>query len=240
MRLVWLILGLSSLSCAARASGPRFVASQVTELQAPPPGYVEGERISASCALGAPSDPIESRELIDIDCSFERLSRVLRAQAGERSSPALVAKECRQVTFSVPSLACSATLVARTSSVSLGPSLAPSDARPAPSPAQVLDLDDPRPQDSGKIRVSFAPSGAPSPLPARAYDRVAETTWPPVGRRTLGQVSARCEGCSEESLRYALRVTAGRVGAGEVSGVKCFDDAADKRCVATAFVPWSS
>jgi hypothetical protein len=107
----------------------------------------------------------------------------------------------------------------------------------------VLDLDDPRPQDAERIRVSFVPlaDARPLRLPPRSYDRVAETASPSVGRRALGQVSARCAStCDDAELRFALRVAAGHVGAGEVAAVKCFQDDGAARCVALALTPWSS
>jgi len=63
---------------------------------------------------------------------------------------------------------------------------------------------------------------------------------PSVGRRELGRVSARCEGCDPSALHHALRVAAGHVGAGEVTSVSCFQDDGSLRCIATALEPWSS
>jgi hypothetical protein len=243
MRSAWFSLALSSLSCASvSVPGPRFPASEVAELVALPPGYVAGEGVRASCTVAARSGALEQEALGNVDCNFERLSRVLRARAGELSVPYLVGKECQGSAVAGGRLECSATLARRTSNVALSAKGPPSAARPAPSPAQVLDIDDPRPQDSEQIRVSFEPlvEGAQARFLPRAYDRVAETAWPAVGRRALGQVSARCESCGAESLRYALRVTAGYVGAGDVAAVKCFQEPAGLRCVATALVPWSS
>ena len=74
----------------------------------------------------------------------------------------------------------------------------------------------------------------------RDYAAVEETQLPSVGRQQLGQISARCGGCDASTLRYALRVTAGHVGAGEVASVRCFQDGGELRCVATALAPWSS
>jgi hypothetical protein len=90
--------------------------------------------------------------------------------------------------------------------------------------------------------VAYAPTalGARGDYPARRYDLVEETHFPSVGRAQLGQVSASCASCDALSLRYALRVTAGRAGAGEVTAVKCFRDSAAQQCVATALAPWSS
>lgn len=226
-----------SLACGnVSAVGPKLAPSAVKELAALPPDYRAGPRLDASCAV-ARAGALDDEALGNVDCSLERLSRVLRARAGELSAPVLVDKACNGE-GSGARLECSATVARPT----LPDATAPSVSGPAPSPPQVLDIDDPRPQESQRIRVSFAPTkpASPQPWPARAYDRVAETAWPSVGRSVLGSVSARCDSCSASALRYALRVTAGRAGAGEVSSVKCFEEGSGLRCVAIALVPWSS
>jgi len=244
MRFAVLALTFALVACgSASAPRPAFAPSEVSEVGALPPGYVAGESLFASCTSAARVGKLDDEAFGNIDCSFERLSRVLRARAGELSATFIVGKDCRGRGGQRPHLTCSAVVARRSSSVALGSSTVSADGGPAPSPAQVLDIDDPRPQDADRIRVTFEPSAArlAARLPARAYDRVAETATPSVGRLQLGQVSARCAaGCSASSLRYALRVTAGRVGAGEVTGVKCFAEEGGARCVATALVPWSS
>src|SRR5258706_14627878 len=116
------------------------------------------------------------------------------------------------------------------------------EAVPATGAAQGLDLDEPRPQDAAQIHVGFAPvaSRRQPALAPRDYAAVAETRLSSVGRAELGQVSAVCAACDAAALRHALRVTAGRVGAGEVAGVACFQDDGQARCIATALEPWSS
>jgi hypothetical protein len=239
MRGSWLI-SFACLACsAANLSETRYPASQVAEVASAPAGYAVGQRLRATCRVVT---ALESTSLADVDCSFERLSRVLRARAGEASSPFLIEKECQLGSFGASELECSAALATPTGRSTLTVRERRENERPAPSPAEVLDLDEPRPQDAEQLQVSFVPAAAKTDqqLPARSYDRVAETAFAPLGRRELGQITARCGGCSAEALRYALRVTAGHVGAGEISGVKCFDEAGDLRCVGTAFAPWSS
>lgn len=243
MRSVWFSVACLSLACGGAATpAPQLASSQVTELLALPPGYEAGEGLEASCTPVSASAGIVEGALGDIDCSFDRLSRVLRARAGERGARFVVDKACRLSSDLAGRLECSATIVKATSDVGLDTPAPPLASRPAPSPAQVLDIDDPRPQDTQQIRVSFRrPAHARQvPWSPRAYDQVAETAQPPVVGGLLGTVSASCEGCSVESLRYALRVTAGRVGAGEISSVACLHEAAIVRCVATAIAPWSS
>jgi hypothetical protein len=180
---------------------------------------------------------IREERLPDVDCSSERLSRTLRARAAERGSRVLVGRSCRVRGDERYQVLCSAWLGEASSSIALG-SGRPVEAAPAPSPAQVLDLDEPRPQDGAAIRVSFEPQPQARTLPPRSYDRVSETPRASVGRRDLGQLSARCDRCDDNALRHALRVTAGRMGAGEVASVRCFQDEG-QRCVATALEPWS-
>jgi hypothetical protein len=205
-----------------------------------PPGYESDEALRASCSVVGHGD-FEDAPLDDVDCSFGRLSRVLRARAGELGATLIVDKRCHARRGERPRLECSATIARATSSVGFAARVNESDVGPAPSAAQVQDLDEPQPQNAAEIRVAFRPSASPSaPFRARAYDAVAETRLPSVGRRELGRVSARCADCDVASLRHALRVTAGHVGAGEVTSVSCFQDDDDMRCVAIALEPWSS
>jgi hypothetical protein len=237
MRLRALGLLLLSAACsAAPAKSPAYRPSEVTELSELPEGYSVGDELKASCRKTLPAQAFADEALDNVDCNFARLSRVLRARAGELSAKVIFGKSCRG---RGRQLDCSARVALPGSAV---PFAAPAvgAGRPAPSPAEVQDLDEPRPQDAERVRVGFRPSMARS-LPARSYDAVAETAWPSVGRGELGQVSARCEtGCSDSALRHALRVTAAHVGAGEVSRVACFAEGEGRRCVAIALVPWSS
>jgi hypothetical protein len=214
----------------------------VIELAVLPPGHSAGEVVTASCAKAPRVGGFDDEALGNVDCSFERLSRVLRAQAGELSALVIVDKHCRSRAGERVKLECRATVARAGASVGLSASSQQQAGAPAPSAAQVLDIDDPRPQDQDRVRVGFVPaaSGARAGLSARDYAAVDETHFASVGRRQLGQLSARCAGCDAAVLRYALRVTAGHVGAGEVAAVKCFQDDDDLRCVATALAPWSS
>ena len=236
----WLVLSCAACSSVPAASPQSFRSSDVSELGAPPPGYEVGEVVRARCSKLGKAAAFDNEPLSAMDCSFTRLSRVLRARAGELSANVIVGKQCRSRGGARASLECSAKLALPGPSVGLAARAQPSSA-PAPSAEQVLDLDEPRPQDDGRIRVGFLPSAAGTTTAApRAYAQVAETHWPSVGRQELGQISASCAGCEASALRHALRVTAGHVGAGEVAQVKCFQDASQLRCVATALAPWSS
>jgi len=211
----------------------------VSELGALPPGYEQGRVVRASCTPAPSQSALDGEPLSAVDCSFARLSRVLRARAGELSASVIVGKRCRARGGQRARLECSANVGVAGPQVGFAPR-PDGPAGPAPSADQVLDLDDPRPQDQDRVRVGFLPAAGSRRLPARAYAAVDETHWPSVGRQEVGQVSARCAGCEVSALRYALRVTAGRMGAGEVAQVKCFQDAGEVRCVGTALAPWSS
>jgi hypothetical protein len=235
----FVLVGAACASPDAR-SPSQLLPSDVIEVGAAPPGYSLADKLTESCSGRRGFRAIEDEPLSDVDCSVDRLSRTLRARAAEQRSPYLVEKSCRARGRDRVRIDCAARLVTATSRVPLSESVR-GDVGPAPSPGRVLDLDEPRPQDSRSIRVSFAPT-APgaraSRLPPRAYDGVAETAEPSVGRTPLGQLSARCPDCERPALHHALRVLAGRVGAGEVSDVRCFDEAGSTRCVATALEPW--
>ena len=226
------------VACGGPRAIPRDLrASDVTEHAALPPGYELGDQLSEQCSGKRGFRPLHEERLPDVDCSSERLSRTLRARAAERGSRLLIGKSCRVHGGDLFTVQCSASLAEPSSSVALGPG-ARQEAAPAPSAAQVLDLDEPRPQDSAEIRVSFEPQPDARKLAPRAYDRVAETAQAAVGRRGLGQLSASCESCDDRALRHAMRIAAGRMGAGEVAAVRCFHDEGP-RCVATALEPWS-
>ena len=242
MRQAFALLLFICAACGAAPAVPHgYAPSEVTELSTLPPGYEAGGGLSASCNRASRS-AFQDEALGNVDCSFARLSRVLRARAGEQGARFIVGKRCRGRAGEGARMVCSAALARPTAQVGLSASLGRSDVGPAPSAAQVHDLDEPRPQDAAQIRVTFLPAVKEgSALAPRAYDRVAETHWPTVGLRELGQVAARCEaGCDDRALRHALRVAAGHVGAGEVTTVKCFQDVEGARCVATALEPWSS
>lgn len=235
----FVLLLLAACAGPARSTPQLLRPSDVLELAALPPGYRAGEVVSESCRGRSGLRAIHEEPLADVDCTIERLSRGLRARAAELSSRILVGKKCRQHGRGRVSIHCSATVAIAGSSSGLGADVSVGLERPAPSAAQVLDLDEPYPRQSGQIRVSFLPSTRRDYLPARGYQRVDETALPSVGRALVGQVSARCDDCDARSLRHALRVTAGRVGAGEVASVRCFIDDDSQRCVGTALEPWS-
>jgi len=220
----------------------KYQPSDVRELAALPAGYTSGQTLSTACSRLPRGAAFENESLANVDCNEARLSRVLRARTGELGRRFLFGKTCRARGGARGRVECSATVAVPGPSVGLDPHGVAWDVGPAPSAAQVQDIDESRPQDAEMIRVAYAPTklGERGLFGRRAYDAVAETHFPSVGRAELGQVSARCEACDALLLRHALRATAGNAGAGEVTSVKCFQDDGGLRCVATALAPWRS
>ena len=239
----WFLALVVACSSTPQPKLASFRPSEVRELAALPAGYSAGATLAESCSLAPRVSGFEDEPLASVDCSEARLSRVLRARAGELAGRFIVGKSCHARGRAPGRVECSAKLAVPGPSVlGFDPNVVVADPGPAPTADEVQDLDEPRPQDGQRIRVAFAPTplGARGTYAARRYDAVAETHLPAVGRAELGQVSARCAGCDAMLLRYALRVTAGHAGAGEVAAVKCFQDADGPRCVATALAPWKS
>ncbi len=238
----WFFVLVAACSSTPSPSLTRLRPSDVGELAALPAGYRAGETLRVSCSRAPRAVAFEAETLASVDCNVARLSRVLRARAGELAGPFIVGKACHARGGARGRVECSAKVAHPGSSVGFDPYAAARDPGPAPSAEMVLDLDEPRPQDDEQIRVAYAPTalGEHTAFLPRNYAAVAETHLPSVGRRELGQVTAECASCEPLQLRYALRVTAGHVGAGEVTAVRCFQDGDGLRCVATALTPWSS
>jgi hypothetical protein len=235
----WSFLLVVACSSTPAPKLSTFRPSEVRELLSLPAGYVAGDTLREGCSPVPRTAELDDQTLASVDCNEARLSRVLRARAGDLSARFIVGKRCRA---SRQRIDCSAKLALPGPSVGFEPHGLARDPGPAPSAGEVQDLDEPRPQDAAHIQVGYAPTalGARGEYAARRYDAVAETHFPSVGRAELGRVSARCAGCDALTLRHALRVTAGRAGAGEVTAVKCFRDGDGQQCVATALAPWSS
>lgn len=242
MKLVSLLPLLTLVACASAppVTAPVHRASDVAETALLPSGFENGEKLRASCSRVTLRQGGVAR-LEDVDCNFDRLTRVLKARAGEQSAELIVGKHCR-ASAGGRSLSCSANAARAGHTVSFAAREAAADTSPAPSPAQVLDLDEPRPQDASQIELGFAPDPAARQrvLPTRSYANVAETQLPTLGLHALGEVTASCESCDPGALHHALRVGAGHVGAGELSNVRCFHEDARSVCVGSALVPWSS
>jgi hypothetical protein len=101
---------------------------------------------------------------------------------------------------------------------------------PAPEPDVARRIDFGYSLDAWRVRLKFAPEAGARPAHALRGDLVDDVARMPPGRVTLGTISARCEDCSLDTLRAGVRVAAGRLGASDVVGVRCFARAAGGGC----------
>ncbi len=240
---VLLALGCGRAPARSSADATRS-PSAIGEAPALGPDQVSLGALRASCRSVRASELEAEQPLTNVDCSIERLTRRLKAEALAAGGDVIVARRCRVRGGSRLAVECSAGAAA---SAGLGGLPAASEL-PAPSPDRVADLDEPDPLAADDILLRFLPSSfvasredearAPS-APPRAYDRVADLAQLPLVDAELGQLSARCEACDERSLRHALRVGAGRLGASEIAEARCFREQSGPRCVAIAGGPWS-
>jgi hypothetical protein len=214
--------------------------SAVQDYPALPPGYRALAELELSCEGVNAAEAYEDRSLLEIDCSVARLTRLLRAEVAAHGGTALVGLRCEASGTKRPSVHCRASAAAP-QQARPAPAAAPLRHGPAPPPEVVHDLDDPAPLESARVRLSAIKlsSAEKATMPARAHDAVGELAYLPPNRRAVAQLSARCDACAELSLRYALRVAAGRGGASELLSVRCFEDGSSRRCIATATRPWS-
>lgn len=177
--------------------------------------------LSASCRSAAEFEAFEERSLADIDCSHERLTRMLDEAGAAAGGDLLVDLTCHGFT----TLSCEATLARRPES-----SLA--SARVIPTAGNVFG------QLGAEIRISFAPS-APSPgRPVRPLEVVRELPALPPSHRVIGSLESRCDDaqCPELAVRDSLRIAAGRLGLEDVVAVRCFSWASGYRCLGSGAV----
>jgi hypothetical protein len=99
----------------------------------------------------------------------------------------------------------------------------------------VASLDEPHPNRSFRIRVSFQPAVRAFSRTARPATAVRQTPDLPPQQIGLGDVEARCDkhDCSVADLTHALRLTAARLGADSFAAARCVERDAERACVAT-------
>jgi hypothetical protein len=104
------------------------------------------------------------------------------------------------------------------------------DQGPAVSPDVARRIDFGYSLDAWQVRLSFDPLAGARPDHALRGDLVDEVARMPAGRVALGTISAHCQGCSVDTLRAGVRVAAGRLGASDVVGVRCFSGTSTATC----------
>jgi hypothetical protein len=246
-----------SIACAGRFDPANFQGSR-EERRAEPEAVVElAARTSELETLGTVHDSctlepgfrrLDAEALSDVDCSNERLLLALRESAASAGGEALLGAHCSKprLITSTPAkyeLSCAAEVARYRSgpSVKLRPMSAPRSlpqGTPAPSAGDVRRIDEPDASLAFRISLHFEPAVSTFDRPARRAADVHELALMPLSHLPLGDLAASCEDrCDERALRYGVLIAAGRLGAPDVVGVRCFRSAAGQSCVGTLAAP---
>ncbi|HEY4157068.1 MAG TPA: hypothetical protein VGM29_03185 [Polyangiaceae bacterium] len=224
---------------SGRVEARRAEPEALLEFAAQTAGFSSLGSVRASCSRHSGFRVLDGELLSDVDCSFRRLSWILRESAAAAGGEALVAARC---TESVRGLECRASVARRElASGERSPLAAPlsrAPAQPAPSPSDVDRIDEPDATLATRIRLDFSPRVRDYAGPARASDSVREFATLPVWDVALGDLRARCQGaCEESALRHAVLVAAGRLGAPDVVDVHCSVLRGKSQCIGGLAVP---
>ena len=209
-------------------------------------------QILGSVRVGCRSRPgfrrLESEPLSDLDCTTERLLMAMHESAASAGGELLVGARCSSRRISTASrethqLHCGAEVgryvagpLASLRPLSVPRSVAPG--RPAPNASNVKRIDEPDASLSFRISLSFEPAVSEFQRPALRSDQVRELSRLPLADQPLGDLVASCEAaCDERALRYGVLIAAGRLGAPEVVGVRCYGAGSGNACVGTLAAP---
>jgi len=203
--------------------------------------------VHASCTSKPGFRHLDHEALSDLDCSSERLRLTLRESAASAGGEALLGTTCNSrrlaTELDASELYCAAE-VARYrngASASLRPLSAPRSnepGKPAPSVSDVKRIDEPDASLSFRISLRFVPAVSKFEHPALSGAEVHELTRLPLSHTSLGDLVASCKGgCDERALRYGVLIAAGRLGAPDVVGIRCFSSARGNSCVGTLAAP---
>lgn len=203
-------------------------------------------RVSAHCSLRPGFRRLAGEALSDLDCSEERLLIALHESAADAGGEVVVGARCRSSCTSQRAceqreLSCEARVARFASSASLRPLRAPRSvppSMPAPSSREVKRSDEPDVSLSFRILLHFEPSVSSFEQRRRSPSEVRELSTLPIADRALGDLAATCAaGCEERALRYGVLIAAGRLGAPDVVGVRCFRSGSGNACVGTLAAP---
>lgn len=221
---------------SGQTQDPRVKAAQLVEREAVPGGYRVLGVVEASCDREEPAfgelteHEASCRNLAELMCSEQLLSRALRERAAEVGGTVLVGRRCSsEVSEDQVAVRCGGEVAAPRDdqgSVANGS---------APVTDEVVPLRDVR--EARSIQVMFTPL-LTAPRQSRSAHLVAEHAVMPVQNVVLGDMMARCgDDCSDAALRESLRVAAGRIGASDVVGVRCLNKGDERVCSARATAP---
>jgi hypothetical protein len=223
---------------AACSSGPRPVLA--TPEQIALVNVSESERFErlggadASCVLPLSPRRLEGVSLLDLDCSPTRLTWLLREQAAAEGGDALTRPTCRseRISGGRVRIRCSAGVLKSGESPRRE-----RDERALPGvPAElVARVDEPNAEVAKRILIDYSPLRVEAPRRPLRGDLVHEQSVLPVTHVALGDVIVRCAGdCPTDSLRSAVRIAAGRVGATDVVRIRCAEQPGGALCLGTA------
>ena len=254
-RPAWLAVSVLATACAGRFDPAHFEGTREAR-RAEPEALVELVArtneletlgtVRARCTLKPGFRRLDGEALSDLDCRNERLLFALRESAASAGGEALLGAQCssrRLGTSEAYELSCAAEVARYRSGASANrrPLSAPRSlpqGRPAPSPNDVSRIDEPDVSLAFRISLSFEPAIPGFERPARPAADVHELSLMPLSHVRLGDLAAHCaDGCDERALRFGVLIAAGRLGAPDVVGIRCFRAARGNSCVGTLAAP---
>ncbi len=207
-----------------------------------PAGLEQLGSASAECSALAPDAELEGVRYSELSCSRVLLELALREAAAEAGGSFLTTPECEEKRSGerVSWVGCEAEVWAAAGSAPAGPvpqaDPAFSQADAAASAAGVPHLGSVH--EAWQITLDFWAAPGVSRPAARDVASVREVDAARVGERRLGDLGASCEErCTVHGLREGLRAAAAWLGASTLSGVRCIERGAARRCVASVSAP---
>jgi len=244
-------------ACAGRFDPANFQGTREARRAEPEALFELSARTSELETLGTVHDTcllrpgfrrLDQETLSDLDCSNERLLFALRESAANAGGEALLGAHCSSRLLGAASpgtsqLSCAAEVArfrsgASTNPRPLSPPRSHAQGRPAPSASDVKRIDEPDVSLAFRIALNFEPSVSHFEGRPRSGADVHELARLPLSHLALGDLSASCkDGCEERALRYGVLLAAGRLGAPDVVGIRCFRSASGDSCVGTLAAP---
>ncbi|HEY0463466.1 MAG TPA: hypothetical protein VGC79_04620 [Polyangiaceae bacterium] len=249
-------MAVLATACAARFDPANFQGTREARRAEPEAVLELGARtneletlgtVHASCTLTPGFRRLRHEALSDLDCSSERLLFALRESAANAGGEALLGAQCSSrrpdAAAETREFYCAAEVARfrRGALASPRPLTAPrsiTQGRPAPSPSDVKRIDEPDASLAFRISLRFEPTVSSFERPARSADEVHELSRMPLSHTLLGDLVASCKGgCDERALRYGVLIAAGRLGAPDVVGIRCFRSGRGNSCIGTLAAP---
>lgn len=247
MQRCWFLGATALVLAGCAASGAQFAGSrQPARVSAG--GLELGERApaglqhlggaTAECSPLAPDAEIDGVRYSDLSCSRALLGLALREAAAEAGGSFMTAPQCEEKHSGerVSWVGCDADVWAPATAATAGP-VPRTDPAFSSADAQAAAAGTPHlgsVHEAWLVSLDFwATPGVARPR-ARDAASVREMDAAPVGERRLGDLTASCKkGCSVHGLREGLRAAAARLGATTLAGVRCIEQEAARRCVAS-------